>query len=60
MIFNFFKERVTNKDWNEEVEHFQKEENSEREETLKSDQELQVLEERAKELRYGNKRHSVS
>nr|XP_020661823.1 lebercilin [Pogona vitticeps]XP_020661824.1 lebercilin [Pogona vitticeps] len=45
-------EQIVEKDWNGQAEHFQQEENSEREEQLKSDQELQVLEEGAKKLKY--------
>ncbi|KAJ7341682.1 hypothetical protein JRQ81_006275 [Phrynocephalus forsythii] len=45
-------EQGDKKDWNEQAEHFQEEENSEREEGPKRDQELQVLEDSAKKLRY--------
>ncbi|CAI5769735.1 Lebercilin LCA5 [Podarcis lilfordi] len=39
------------KDWKEQTERFKEEQSREREERLKSDQELQALEERAKKLR---------
>ncbi|XP_062980991.1 lebercilin [Elgaria multicarinata webbii] len=44
-------EQVDKKEWKEQAESFQQEQSREREERLKSDQELQALEERAKKLR---------